>query len=411
DPATGQGAGAWATFGAAGGTAPDQEERAIVRTSQPRHGRSAGEGACLLDLRQCRYSRSLHDLQRCAARARHADRGRGRFRPMGAGTRERHERALSRAWWNTQSAGRCGAGRSQHLRACQPRSGRRGCQGYARGQCGCRGSVDGALHYRSAIWDGGEGNAVGAWRSRGRRARLSRRGDVDGCAKIADDFLKEFVASAPAIWREENSMRPGLRAFFVSIALAASSILPASAQTIGEQFQQWLANDLWPEARSRGIDQRVFQSSFAGVKPNLDLPDLVLPGRNEPTGCGGQHQAEFRAPSAYFNSISGIVNGGRARARQHAQVLARIEQRFGVPRGIVLAVWGRESGFGGAKIPHNAFEVLGTKAFLATRKEMFRAEVLAALDMVQKRGVSAQAMRASWAGALGQPQCMTTSYL
>ena len=206
-------------------------------------------------------------------------------------------------------------------------------------------------------------------------------------------------------------MRPGLRAFFVSIALAASSILPASAQTIGEQFQQWLANNLWPEARSRGIDQRVFQSSFAGVKPNLDLPDLVLPGKSEPTGSGGQHQAEFRAPSAYFNSISGIVNGGRARAKQHGKVLAAIEQRFGVPRGIVLAVWGRESGFGGAKIPHNAFEVLGTKAFLATRKEMFRAEVLAALDMVQKRGVSAQAMRSSWAGALGQPQFMPTSYL
>jgi len=95
-------------------------------------------------------------------------------------------------------------------------------------------------------------------------------------------------------------MRPGLRAFFVSIALAASSILPASAQTIGEQFQQWLANNLWPEARSRGIDQRVFQSSFAGVKPNLDLPDLVLPGKSEPTAAA----ASTRRSSARQAPIS-----------------------------------------------------------------------------------------------------------
>jgi len=206
-------------------------------------------------------------------------------------------------------------------------------------------------------------------------------------------------------------MRRGLRALFVSVVIAASGVLPAAAQSIDKQFQQWLASDLWPEARGRGIDQRVFEKSFAGIKPNLKLPDLVLPGQKEPTGSSGQHQAEFRAPSAYFDSVRGIVAGGRSRAAQYAQTLAAVEQRFGVPRGIVLAVWGRESGFGGAKIPHNAFEVLGTKAFLATRKAMFREEVLAALEMVQKRAVSPGAMRSSWAGALGQPQFMPSSYL
>src|SRR5690606_9745591 len=133
-------------------------------------------------------------------------------------------------------------------------------------------------------------------------------------------------------------------------------------------FQEWLSADLWPEARARGIQEGTFKASFAAIRPNLDLPDLVLPGQKQPTGSSGQHQAEFRAPAAYFNSIGGIVSGGRARARQYGQVLSAIEKQFGVPRGIVLAIWGRESGFGGAKIPHNAFEVLGTKAFLATRK-------------------------------------------
>ena len=77
----------------------------------------------------------------------------------------------------------------------------------------------------------------------------------------------------------------------------------------------------------------------------------------------------------------------------------------------MLAIWGRESGFGTAKIPYDAFEVLGTKAFLATRKEMFRAEVLAALEMIQRGLVSRKAMKSSWAGALGQPQFLPTSFL
>ena len=207
-------------------------------------------------------------------------------------------------------------------------------------------------------------------------------------------------------------MRKGWKAFVLSVAMICMALVPASAQhAIEKQFQQWLSSDLWPEARARGIDERVFQQAFAGVKPNLKLPDLVLPGKSAPTGSEGQHQAEFRPPAAYFEPIGGIVSGGRARLKQYGAVLDAVEKRFGVPKGIVLAIWGRESGFGGAKIPHNVFEVLGTKAFLATRKAMFREEVLAALEMVQKRGVSPQAMRSSWAGALGQPQFMPTSYL
>ncbi|MCV0351651.1 MAG: lytic murein transglycosylase [Nitratireductor sp.] len=193
----------------------------------------------------------------------------------------------------------------------------------------------------------------------------------------------------------------------LSVSLAAGA---AAAQSVEAQFRNWLASDLWPEAQRRGISATTFNASFANVSPNLKLPDLVLPGESKPRG-DRQHQAEFRAPSAYFKHIGGVVSGGRARAGKLNGVLSAIEKRYGVPRGVVLAVWGRESGFGGAKIPYDAFEVLGTKAFLATRKAMFREEVLAALEMVERRGVSPRAMRSSWAGAMGQPQFMPTSYL
>lgn len=201
-------------------------------------------------------------------------------------------------------------------------------------------------------------------------------------------------------------------AFLTALPLALSLLapLPAAAQNVTTLFQQWLRSDLWPEARARGISEATFNAAFAGVKPNLKLPDLVLPGESAPRS-DKQHQAEFRQPSAYFAHIDGVVSGGRARARAYASTLAAIEHSFGVPRGIVLAIWGRESGFGRAEIPYSAFEVLGTKAFLATRKEMFRGEVLAALEMVEKRGIRPEAMRSSWAGAMGQPQFMPTSYL
>ena len=99
-----------------------------------------------------------------------------------------------------------------------------------------------------------------------------------------------------------------------------------------------------------------------------------------------QHQAEFGSPGNYFaeKTIGAVTGGGRSRAAKYAKTLAAIEKAYGVPRGVVLAIWGRESGFGSAKIPYDAFEVLGTKAFMSTRKDMFRTEVLAALEIIER---------------------------
>ncbi|MER2535388.1 MAG: lytic murein transglycosylase [Rhizobiaceae bacterium] len=187
---------------------------------------------------------------------------------------------------------------------------------------------------------------------------------------------------------------------------------PASAQTIDRQFQAWLANDLWPSAQKQGVSKKTFDAAFAGVKPNLKLPDLMLPGE-KPETPKTQHQAEFGSPGTYFaeKTIGAVTAGGRVRAGQHAATLAALEKRYGVPGGVVLAIWGRESGFGAARMPYDAFEVLGTKAWLATRKDMFRSEVLAGLVMLEKGLVSRAAMKSSWAGALGQPQFLPTSFL
>jgi len=199
---------------------------------------------------------------------------------------------------------------------------------------------------------------------------------------------------------------------FLLISLLGPFTHPVSAAAIDDQFRAWLQNDLWPEAKAKGISKKTFDAAFDGVKPNLKLPDLVMPGE-KPSKPRKQEQAEFGSPGAYFaeKTIGRVVTGGRARAAANARTLAAIEKRFGVPGSILLAIWGRETGFGAAKMPYDAFEVLGTKAFLSARKDFFRTELLAALEIVERGLEPVGAMKSSWAGALGQPQFMPTSFL
>jgi lytic murein transglycosylase len=190
------------------------------------------------------------------------------------------------------------------------------------------------------------------------------------------------------------------------------ALSPAHATSIPDQFRAWLEGDLWPAAKAQGVSRKTFDTAFAGVSPNLKLPDLVMPGQ-KPKPPNKQHQAEFGSPGAYFaeKTIGAVTSGGRARAGRVGETLAAVEKRYGVPREIVLAIWGRESGFGAAKIPYDAFEVLGTKAFMSIRRDMFRKEVLAALTILQKGYATRAMMKTSWAGALGQPQFLPTSFL
>ena len=90
--------------------------------------------------------------------------------------------------------------------------------------------------------------------------------------------------------------------------------------------------------------------------------------------------------------------------------MSAIEQNFGVPGSVVLAIWGRETGYGGAKLPHNAVRVLATQAYLGRRKEQFRQEFLLALKMLQEGHVALASMRSSWAGAMGHPQLLPSGF-
>lgn len=219
-------------------------------------------------------------------------------------------------------------------------------------------------------------------------------------------------SSRSTLLRRYAAARMLLSAFF-AVLFAMVPVLPAAAESrIDSAFRTWLDADLWPDASRAGVSRKTFDAAFAGVMPNLKLPDLVLPGQ-KPSTPQDQHQAEFRSPGAYFapKTIGAVISGGRARIGTQKSALAEAQRKYGVPPGIVLEIWGRESGFGAAKIPNDAIEVLATKAFLSTRKEMFRKEIVAALVMLEK-GLAVRAqLKSSWAGALGQPQFLPTSFL
>lgn len=190
---------------------------------------------------------------------------------------------------------------------------------------------------------------------------------------------------------------------------------PAVAQdrkAVERQFQSWLERDIWPRARAAGVSKATFNTAFRGVDLNWDLPDLVPPGSTT-TAPRRQRQAEFGAPGKYFNrgSVDGATSVGKQMAKRHATTLARVEKATGVPGRIILAIWGRESGYGRVNIPHNVFQVLGTKGFMSTRAPYFTEELLAALQIAEAGHAPGSAMKSSWAGALGQPQFMPSNFL
>jgi lytic murein transglycosylase len=160
------------------------------------------------------------------------------------------------------------------------------------------------------------------------------------------------------------------------------------------------------------VARATHEAAFQGVSLMWDLPDLVPPGTdiNRPRA---QRQGEFGSPAAYFApaTVAANTRDGIAMARRHAATLARVEQQTGVPGRIILAIWGRESAFGRASIPHDAFAVLGTKGFMATRADYFTDELIAALELADKTRINPRALRSSWAGALGQPQFMPSNVL
>jgi lytic murein transglycosylase len=199
-----------------------------------------------------------------------------------------------------------------------------------------------------------------------------------------------------------------IRAILLALCAMLAGQMTAHAQSDAE-FGQFIQS-LWPEAQALGVSRTTFDEATRGLKPDLKLPDLVIPGKPKAIPRG---QPEFeRTPAQYLSetSLARLTEQGRKLAAEHRVMLAAIEQRFGVPPAVILAIWGRETNFGNFKLPHNAIQVLATQAWLGRRKEMFRGEFLLALKILEEQHVARSAMKASWAGAMGHTQFLPTDF-
>jgi lytic murein transglycosylase len=199
-----------------------------------------------------------------------------------------------------------------------------------------------------------------------------------------------------------------MRKCLAGLILLGFLMMPGVARA-DAAFQTFLQS-LWPEAQKLGVSRQVFDAAIRGLEPDLSLPDLILPGRAEQRP---PQQAEFvQTPADYVReaTIARLAAHGRKLANEHRATLAAIEQRFGVPPQVILAIWGRETAYGGHRSGHSAVRVLATQAYAGRRKDMFRQEFLLALKVLQEGHVKLGDMRSSWAGAMGHTQFLPSDF-
>ncbi len=191
----------------------------------------------------------------------------------------------------------------------------------------------------------------------------------------------------------------------------AQAQAPGTRPAIEAQFRDWLARTVWPDAQKQGVSRETFERSLVVVTLDWDLPELQPPGLATPPD--DQRQAEFQSPGRYFaeRQLASLAKAGKDLLKQWAPTLDAIERRYGVPREIIVAIWGRESHFGRVTPQHQALRVLATQAFMGRRRTLYYPELLAALVILEEDHLPGETLLSSWAGAMGQPQLLPTKFL
>src|SRR3954453_5569443 len=188
------------------------------------------------------------------------------------------------------------------------------------------------------------------------------------------------IGSSTRSSRASAARQEGVLRFVAALLMLIVASAPATAAD--PAFTRWIAT-LWPAAQQSGVSRATFDAATRGLEPDLSLPDLVIPGRPDRQPA----QAEFvQTPAEYLkeSAFDRLAGEGGALAGEHRATLSNIEERFGVPGAVVLAIWGRETNYGAAKLLHSAIRALATQAYLGRRKEQFREEFLLALRMLQE---------------------------
>lgn len=179
----------------------------------------------------------------------------------------------------------------------------------------------------------------------------------------------------------------------------ASAAFPAQSEAQG--FQQWVAA-FRAEAAARGISQATLATAFDTVQ---FLPKVI---------DADQSQAEFT--KAIWTYLDGAVSpdrirNGQAMLAQWGSTANAVEQRYGVPKQVITAIWGIESNYGQNFGTTEVIDALATLGYEGRRQDWAKEQLFAALQILQQGDISRDRMLGSWAGAMGNTQFLPTVFL
>ncbi len=203
-------------------------------------------------------------------------------------------------------------------------------------------------------------------------------------------------------------LRPSLITGVLSILALTASICPFASLAADQStatydvaaFDRCLSG-VRSQAVGDGISGAVFDRHVRTVIPDVSVLTLL------------DSQPEFKTP--IWDYLAGLVDAervqdGQAMLRQHADVLSRVANAYGVDAATVVAVWGVESNFGNTFGKRPLLNSLTTLSCLGRRQAFFRGELIATLQIVQAGDVKADQLVGSWAGAFGHTQFMPSTY-
>ena len=180
--------------------------------------------------------------------------------------------------------------------------------------------------------------------------------------------------------------------------------VPASPADEAAGFQGYLQL-LSARARAEGVSEEAIATLTQGLTVN---PRVIALDRAQPGSTPNSPPAFW--PYYRDHVDAARINGGRTMLAETAALTSGIEAEFGVPRKILLAIWGHETFYGRVKGDFDLARSLATLAYEGRRRALFADEFIALLKMAD-RGVPRRQMLGSWAGAFGNPQFLPTIYL
>jgi membrane-bound lytic murein transglycosylase B len=156
------------------------------------------------------------------------------------------------------------------------------------------------------------------------------------------------------------------------------------------------------DALARGISPATVHRALGNLEPN---PTVIERDRSQAEVVLTVEQYVQR------RLTRPLVRTAQQMAAKHRHLLAKVGDAYGVSPRVIVSIWGLESNFGRFSGVRPTIQALATLAWEGRRGAFFRGELLEALEIVDRGYIGLDQLRGSWAGAMGQPQFMPSSYM